>query len=90
MVRKVIDDEMWSQLEPLLPPPKGRHGQDDRLFLEAIAWIIRTGSPWRDMPEVFGPWKTHYNRFNRWSKKGHLKSILETLKKRWQPRHSQY
>jgi len=42
----VIDDEMWSRLEKLLPKPKGRHGKDDRLFMEAICWMLRTGAAW--------------------------------------------
>ncbi len=44
---------MWSRLSKLLPPPKGRYGKDDRLFLEAVCWIIRTGAPWRDLPQLF-------------------------------------
>ena len=50
MSRMVIDDEMWGRLEKLLPSPKGRHGNDDRLFLEAIYWILRTGAPWEIYP----------------------------------------
>jgi len=46
MSRMVIDDEMWSRLEKLLPKPKGRHGKDDRLFMEAICWMLRTGAAW--------------------------------------------
>jgi len=65
MTRYVITDEIWAQIQPLLPKPKGRHGKDDRLFLEAVIWIIRTGAPWRDLPIEFGPWKTVYNLYNR-------------------------
>jgi transposase len=50
MSRMVIDDEMWSRLEKLLPKPKGRHGKDERLFMEAICWMLRTGAAWRDLP----------------------------------------
>ena len=50
MVREVITDEIWEILKPLLPKPKGRHGKNDRMFLEAVCWILRTGSPWRDLP----------------------------------------
>jgi len=87
MARSVINDVSWEKLSPLLPAPKGRHGKDDRLFLEAVYWIIRTGAPWRDLPSEFGPWKTVYNRYNRWVKKGHLDKILEDLKKIWRPRN---
>lgn len=86
MARLVIDDRMWTRLKPLLPKPKGRHGGDDRMFLEAVCWVVRTGSPWRDMPPEFGPWKTVYNRYNRWAKLGYLNAILAVLKKRWRSR----
>ena len=86
MSRMVLDDEMWNRLKPLLPKPKGRHGVNDRLFLEAVCWILRTGAPWRDLPPVYGSWKTVYNRYNNWSKKGHIQEILSELKKRWRSR----
>ncbi len=86
MSRMVIDDVMWDRLEPLLPKPKGRRGKDDRLFLEGVCWILRTGAPWRDLPPEYGPWKTVYNRYNHWSKKGHIQAILDELKKRWRSR----
>jgi transposase len=50
MSRMVIDDDIWARLEPLLPKPKGRPGKDDRLFIEGICWVLRTGAPWRDLP----------------------------------------
>ncbi len=54
MSRFVIDDAMWNKLEPFLPTPKGRQGEDDRLFIEAVCWVIRTGAPWRDLPSDYG------------------------------------
>jgi len=48
--------------------------------------IIRTGAPWRDLPVEFGPWKTVYNRYNRWVKLGYLDSIFEFVQKRWRQR----
>ena len=86
MARFVIDDQMWKKLQTLLPSPKGRHGVNDRLFLEAACWIIRTGAPWRDLPVEYGNWKTVYNRYNRWVKKKHFNRIFEVLKKRWRSR----
>jgi transposase len=83
MPRSVIDDAMWERLKRLLPSPKGRHGHDDRLFLEAVCWIVRTGAPWRDLPAAYGKWQTVYGRYNRWIKRGHFNQILEILKKRW-------
>jgi transposase len=76
MLRESITDEIWEKISPLLPAPKGRHGKNDRQFLEAVYWVIRTGAPWRDMPSEFGSWKTVYNRYSRWVKKGHLEEIL--------------
>ncbi len=86
MSRMVIDDEIWSRLEKLLPKPKGRHGEDDRLFMEAICWMLRTGAAWRDLPSDYGNWKSVYNRYNNWSKKGYITAILAELKKRWRSR----
>ena len=83
MSRRVFTDDIWEKLKPLLPKPTGRHGKDDRLFLEAVCWIVRTGAPWRDLPPEFGPWKTVYNRYNRWAKKGYLDEILAFFKRRW-------
>ena len=86
MERMVFDEDMWRRLNKLLPEPKGRHGKDDRMFLEAVCWIIRTGAPWRDLPLAYGNWKSVYGRYSRWVKKGHFKTIFEVLKKRWRSR----
>ena len=77
MLRVSITDEIWEKIRPLLPVPKGRHGRNDRQFLGAVSWVLRTGAPWRDLPEEFGPWKTVYNRYSRWVKKRHLDKILD-------------
>jgi len=69
--RDVLTDSQWERIEGLLPGRVGHVGgtaPDNRLFVEAVLWIIRTGCPWRDMPERFGYWQVIYNRFNRWSK----------------------
>ena len=86
MSRMVIDDVLWGRLQELLPKPKGRHGKNDRLFMEAICWILRTGAAWRDLPPAYGHWKSVYNRYNNWSKKGYISDILTELKKRWRSR----
>ncbi len=86
MSRMVITDEMWGKLNTFLPKPKGRHGHDERILIEAVCWILRTGAPWRDLPPDYGRWKTVYNRYSRWVKKGHFESIFEILKKRWRSR----
>jgi transposase len=67
---------MWSRLESLLPKPKGRHGKDDRLFMQAICWMLCTGAAWRDLPLDYGNWKRVYHRYNNWSKKGYITAIL--------------
>jgi putative transposase len=51
------------------PDQKGSTGRDNRIFVEGVLRIVRTGSPWRDLPEVFGEWNSLYRRFSRWSKK---------------------
>ena len=76
MLRESITNEVWEKIAPLLPAPKGRHGNDDRRFLEAVYWVLRTGAPWRGLHSEFGSWKTVYNRYSRWGKKGHPEKIL--------------
>src|SRR5687768_1743110 len=70
MARGDLSNAEWAVLEPLLPAQPARGGQwrDHRQVVNAICWIIkRTGSPWRDLPERYGPWKTAYQRFRRWA-----------------------
>ena len=77
--RVVISDEAWSWLAPLLPdrsPRRGGRWRDHRQVIEAIAWKYRTGSPWRELPERFGPWQTAYERLNRWSADGTWARLL--------------
>jgi len=84
MIRWILTDRMWKKLSPLLPPERGRKSRpakDNRLIVEGILWKIRTGSPWRDLPDEFGPYSTVFNRFNRWSKKGIWQRALEHLSK---------
>jgi len=68
MERFVLTDAQWAKMEPHClgkPTDPGRSGGDNRLFVEAVLWIVRTGSPWRDLPEVFGKWNTVFKRQNR-------------------------
>ena len=70
MVRKILRDDQWERIEYLLPGKKSDRGQtaaDNRLFVEAVLWVARTGSPWRDLPNEFGFWNSVYKRFARWS-----------------------
>lgn len=68
MRRHELTDGQWAAIELLLPPLAGRPSKNgDRNFINAVLWIAKTGAPWRDLPERFGPWKTIYNRFHRWA-----------------------
>ena len=80
--RHAISDEDWARIEDLLPGQPGQHGKvakDNRLFLDAVLWIARTGAPWPDLPTRFGPYDTAFQRFNRWAKAGRWAVILEAL-----------
>lgn len=83
MARQMITDEVWEKLERRLPRRKGRPGRDDRNFLEGVCWMVRTGAPWRDLPPEYGSWKTVYNRYHRWARRGYLEEILGFFKKRY-------
>jgi transposase len=52
------------------PDQRGSTRRDNRMFVESVLWIVRTGSPWRDLPEAFGEWNSVFRRFSRWSTKG--------------------
>lgn len=79
--RFVIGDAIWERLSPHLPGKSSDRGvtaKDNRLFLEAVFWRVRTGSPWRDLPEGFGNWNSQFRRFRRWAQNGVL-SIFSML-----------
>src|SRR3954462_14068300 len=76
--RHALTDAQWARVQPLLPPTKprtGRPNRNHRLLLDAILWKLRTGAPWRDLPERFGSWKTVDSRFRRWSRDGRWRQI---------------
>jgi transposase len=73
MRRHEIKDEDWERIRDLLPGKAGDPGvtaKDNRLFVNAVLWIAKTGAPWRDLPERFGNWNSVWKRFDRWAKKG--------------------
>jgi transposase len=79
----VISDEFWVMVEPVSPTYGGRRGRpwnDHRTVLEGICWRYRTGSPWRDLPEEFGSWRTVWARHFRWSTDGTYQRILAAAK----------
>jgi transposase len=82
MERLVLNDAAWGRMAPLIigrPDQKGSTGRDNRMFVEGVLWIVRTGSPWRDLPEAFGDWNSVFRRFSRWSIKGVWWRIFEYL-----------
>jgi putative transposase len=80
-VRMQLDDRQWAKVEAFVRSERGRgrRGKDDRRFIEGVLWIHRTGAPWRDLPDDFGPWSTVFNRFDRWSKHGKWTRLFKAL-----------
>lgn len=70
MARQIISDSIWEQLQRVMKEHGCQRWRNDQSVMEAILWKLRTGAPWRDIPETFCPWKTAYNKFNRWASKG--------------------
>ncbi|WP_172422825.1 transposase [Paenibacillus larvae] len=72
--RYEIRDDQWEKIKDLLPPERkpqgGRIAKDNRMMLNAMLWVARSGAPWRDLPEHYGSWKTVYTRFRRWQMAG--------------------
>ena len=81
MRRHELTDEQWARLEAVLdasrPGPKAKIG--DRQFINAVLYRAKTGIPWRDLPDRYGPWKSVYNRFNNWSKAGIWELLFAAL-----------
>lgn len=80
--RFVISDDMWEIMSALLPGKSGDRGvtaRDNRRFLEAVLWRVRTGSPWRDLPDGFGNWNSTFRRFRRWAKAGVFELLFNAL-----------
>ncbi len=71
--RLVLSDAQWERMAPLIigrADQRGSTGRDNRMFVEGVLWIVRTGAPWRDLPDAFGEWNSVFRRFSRWSQKG--------------------
>lgn len=81
MVRHRMTDDEWACVECVFPRPArtGRPPRDRRAVVDGILWILRTGSPWRDLPEEFGPWATIWDLFDKWNGDGTLDEILRRL-----------
>jgi transposase len=81
LIRRALTEAQWLRIQPLVPGKegdKGRHGEDNRLFVDAVLWLVRAGAPWRDLPSEFGHWNSVFQRF-RWAKKGVWKRIFDAL-----------
>ena len=82
MIRHRMSDGQWVRIEHLLPGKlgdPGRSGDDNRLFVDAVIWMARTGCPWRDLPPFFGKWNSVWKRFRRWAIAGIWERILAAL-----------
>ena len=80
--RLVITDELWAKISPHLPGKATDCGvtvANNRLFLEAVLWRARTGSPWRDLPKDFGNWNSVFKRFRRWTRKGIFERLFSLV-----------
>ena len=80
--RHDLSDSMWELLEPRLPGREGAWGgkaRDNRQFINAVFWILRTGAPWRDLSPDYGDWKNTHRRFCRWRDRGVWEGLLEAL-----------
>src|SRR5688572_3084230 len=78
----VLREDQWDRIAPLLPGKvgdPGRSGTDNRLFMEAVLWIVRVGAPWRDLPASFGKWNSVFQRFRRWAKSAVFDQVFEAL-----------
>jgi transposase len=81
--RHAISDADFDRIKHLLPGQPGQHGgvaEDNRLFIDAVLYVARTGIPWADLPERFGKSNTLWRRFDRWAKKGRWDPILAALR----------
>ena len=80
--RHAIPDAPWERIKDLLPGQEGDPGvtaKDNRLFVDAILWIAKTGAQWRDLPERFGNWNSVFRRFTRWAQKGVWERVFREL-----------
>ncbi|MEV5355835.1 IS5 family transposase [Streptomyces sp. NPDC052693] len=82
--RGELTDAAWERIEPLLPrvDGRGRPWRDHRQVVNGVLWRLRTGAPWRDLPERYGPWQTVYERFARWEADGTWAKLLEHVQVR--------
>ncbi len=82
MLRHRLTDEQWKLIADLFEVPQrtGRPPRDRRTIIDGILWNLRTGSPWRDLPQAFGPWQTVWRLFDQWNDDGTLNAALDRLR----------
>jgi transposase len=80
MLRLMLSDSLWALLLEAFEDTRAYKTENLRMSVEGILWRFRTGAPWRDLPDHFGPWKTVFNRFNRWSKLGIWASLFDLIR----------
>lgn len=82
MARLLLTDDEWNLIADIFPEPAatGRPRRDPRQIVDGILWILRTGSPWRDLPAEFGAWQTVWRLFDKWNSDGTLDGILQRLR----------
>ena len=79
-MRHELSDHEWAAIKPMLPnKSRGIPRVNDRRVLNGIFWVLRSGAPWRDLPDNFGPYTTCYNRFVRWRRAGVWSRIINAL-----------
>ena len=83
MSRRVITDEIWVQIQNTMQFYGCYRSRNSKNIMEAILWKLRTGAPWRDIPEDLCPWQTAYNRFNRWASKGLWENFFLNYEASW-------
>ncbi len=82
MKRYELSNQQWNRTSPFLPQQVGSAGRkaaDDRLFVNAVLWVARSGAPWRDLPERFGKWNSNHRRFRRWAQGVLWKQVFDAL-----------
>jgi putative transposase len=79
LIRRELTEWQWRRIVPGKKGDKGRSGDDNRLFVDAVLWVLRTGSPWRDLHPEFGNWNSVYVRFRRWTRNGVWESLFKAL-----------
>jgi transposase len=83
MKRYELTSSQWERIKDLLPPERtgkrGRPGKDNRVMLNGMLWVARSGAQWRELPEAYGPWQSVYARFAKWRDNGVLEAIFRAL-----------